>query len=80
MDGDGWYSILSRTARIGGRMMHLKANMQPKVGAAREPNAGNARATVGCTDPNAERTITESDGARNGRPRRQSPDCREGRT
>ena len=57
MDGDGWYSILSRTARIGERMMHLKANVQPKVGAASEPNAGNARATVGCTDPVAGVTL-----------------------
>ena len=39
-----------------------------------------ARATVGSTGPNAERTITESAGARSGRPRRQSCDCREGRT
>ena len=35
---------------------------------------------VGSTGPNAERTITESAGARSGRPRRQSCDCREGRT
>jgi hypothetical protein len=47
MDGDGWYSILSRTARIGERMMHLKANVQPKVGAARKPNAGNAQCNRG---------------------------------
>ena len=47
MDGDGWYSILSRTARIAERMMHLKANVQPKVGAAREPNEGNAQCNRG---------------------------------
>ena len=35
---------------------------------------------MGSTGPNAERTITESAGARSGRPRRQSCDCREGRT
>ena len=51
MDGDGWYSILSRTARIGERMMHLKANVQPKVGAAREPNAGNASCNRGLYRP-----------------------------
>ena len=51
MDGDGWYSILSRTARIGERMMHLKANVQPKVGAARKPNAGNASCNRGLYRP-----------------------------
>ena len=47
MDGDGWYPILSRAARIGERMMHLKANVQPKVGAARELNAGSASCNGG---------------------------------
>ena len=37
-------------------------------------------AWVGSTDPNAERTIAENAGVRSGRPRRQSRDCRVGRT
>ena len=51
MDGDGWYSILSRTARIGERMMNLKANVQPKVGAAHELNAGSASCNRGLYRP-----------------------------
>ena len=39
-----------------------------------------ARAWVGSTGPNAEHTIAENAGVRSGRPRRQSRDCRAGRT
>ena len=50
-------------------------------GAGMRRSAADApRATVGSTDPNAERTAAKRGGARSGRPRRQSRDCRAGRT
>ena len=50
-------------------------------GAGMRRSAADApRATVGSTDPNAERTAAKRGGARNGCTRRQFCDCRAGRT
>ena len=45
--GNGRYSALSRMARIGERMRRLKVDVQPRVGAARDPNGRSATCNGG---------------------------------
>ena len=67
--------------RICARMRKTTTDATGGGGVGMRRSAANApRATVGCTDPTAERTAAKRGGARSGRPRRQSRDCRAGRT
>jgi hypothetical protein len=66
---------------------HLRTDARPYAergiagGAGMRRSAANApRATAGCIGPNAERTDAKSRAPLSGRPRRQSFDCRGGRT
>ena len=66
---------------------HLRTDARPYAergiagGAGMRRSAANApRATAGCIGPHAERTDAKSRAPLSGRPRRQSSDCRGGRT